>query len=381
MQLLRQRHGLPGPPVLGDLHDEPLVLDARADLVRAGVFERNAAGDGEADDSPALQAAIDFAARAGGGTVFVPPGTYRIADLAIPPGVTLSGAGPGRTIFRALGTAKMLLPTGGTLRNFTAFGTPTADVSGDGWRITTRGGSGGTATCSHIIAVYDGVDVRIENVEAYESRYDCLYVAGSRGLRVINCRFDRAGRNITSLVGSDQDFVFEGCEFGSIWRLYHVDLEPNEGRYVRDGLFLNCSFDGRSAGEFGSDTWGRMLILTGHDALESRNLTIAGCSFREISVRVRGIFPGVRIINNPLLDGHGPFFLKVRTNPVGELRDATIVGNTFLDGDAPAESLRSGVTFTGDTVFADNTPAAFNDTPLDEPATTEAAAEHKVADE
>jgi len=209
---------------------QPMVLDVRADLVREGVFERNAAGDGEADDSPALQAAIDFVAQAGGGTVFVPHGTYRIADLAIPPGVTLSGAGPGLTVFRALGSAKMLLPTGGTLRNFTAYGTPTADVSGDGWQITTRAGSGGTATCSHIIAVYDGVDVRIENVEAYESRYDCLYVAGSTGLRVINCRFDCAGRNITSLVGNDEDFVFEGCEFGSIWRLYHVDLEPNQDR-------------------------------------------------------------------------------------------------------------------------------------------------------
>jgi len=87
------------------------------------------------------------------------------------------------------------------------------------------------------------------------------------------------------------------------------------------------------------------------------------------------------VINNPVLDGYGPFFLKVRTNPVGELRDATIIGNTFLDGDAPAEALRSGVTFTGATVFADNTPAAFNDTPLDEPATLEEAAEHKVADE
>lgn len=359
---------------------QPLVLDVCADLVREGVFERNASGDGQADDSPAIQAAIDFVAQSGGGTVFVPAGTYRIADITVPAGVTLSGAGPGKTVFRALGTAKMLLPTGGTLRNFTAFGTPTADVSGDNWQITTRPGSGGTATCSHIIAVQGGVDVRLENVEAYESRYDCLYVAGSRGLRVINCRFNRAGRNIVSLVGNDEDFLFEGCRFGSIWRLYHFDIEPNEGRYVRDGLFLNCSFDGRDAGKFGSDTWGRMLILTGHDALKSRDITIAGCVFREISVRVRGIFPGVRVINNPVLDGYGPFFLKVRTNPVGELRDAVIVGNNFVDGDQPAEVLRSGVTFTGETVLADNTPEAFNNLPLDEPATTGEAGENRVAD-
>ncbi len=360
---------------------QPPVLDVRADLVREGVFERNAVGDGVTDDSPAIQAAIDFLAERGGGTVYVPPGTYRIADLAIPAGVTLSGAGPGLTVFRALGSAKMLLPTGGVLRNFTAYGTPTEDVSGDAWQITSRPGSGGTATCSHIIAIYDGTDVRIENVHVFESRYDCLYVAGSRGLRVVNCRFDRSGRNIVSLVGNDEDFVFEGCSFGSIWRLSHFDLEPNEDRWIRNGLFLNCSFDGRTAGEHGSDTWGRMLILTGHDELASRDITIAGCSFREISVRVRGIFPGVRVINNPVLDGYGPFFLRVRTNPVGELRDATIIGNRFLDGDAPAEQLRSGVTFTGETVFAGNTPEEFNDTPLDEPATADEAAGNEVADE
>lgn len=363
------------------LRAQPLMLDVRADLVRAGICERNAAGNGLGDDSSPIQAAIDHLAQQGGGTVFVPPGTYRIANVAVPAGITLSGAGPDSTIFRALGTAPMLLPTGGVLRNFAAFGTPTADVSSDGWVITTTGGSGGSARSSHIILVRDAVDVRLENVRVRESRYDCLYVAGSRGLRVVNCDFDRAGRNIVSLVGNDEDFVFEGCHFGSLWRLYHFDLEPNEGRYVRDGLFLNCTFDGRGAGEFGSDTWGRMLILTGHDALESRNITIAGCRFYDISLRVRGIFPGVRVVGNPVLDGYGPFFLKVRTNPVGELRDATIVGNTFVDGEGPAERLRAGVTFTGATVFADNTPAAFNDTPLDQPATSEEAAENKVADE
>ncbi|MGC9318856.1 MAG: glycosyl hydrolase family 28-related protein [Armatimonadota bacterium] len=347
----------------------PLLVNVRHDLVREGIFERNAAGDGEADDSTAIQAAIDHVAERGGGIVFVPAGTYRIAEVAIPAGVTLSGAGPERTVFRALHTSPMLLPTGGTLRGFTAYGTPTGEVSGDGWQITTEPGSGGTATCSHIIVVRDAEDVRIHNVHAMESRYDCLYVRGSRGLRVVNCRFDRAGRNIVSMVGNDEDFVFEGCHFGSLWRLYHFDIEPAGGRWVRDGLFLGCTFDGTRAGERDSGTWGRMLILTAHDQLESRDITIAGCVFRDISLRVNGIFPGVRLLGNPVLDGHGPFFLRVETNPVGELRDAAIRDNVFLQGDRPAERLRSGVTFTGSTVFSGNTPAEFNDVPLDGSAT------------
>ncbi|MFO8079642.1 MAG: glycosyl hydrolase family 28-related protein [Armatimonadota bacterium] len=358
-----------------------LVLDVRHDLMRTGVYEANATADGAADDSPAIQAAIDHALEAGGGMVLLPAGTYRVADVALGPGVTLAGVGRDETILRAWDTSPMLIMAGGTVRDLSVYGTPVEDVSGDGWQITTKSGSGGTAKSSHLITVKDAIDPHIENVRVAESRYDCLYVRGSRGLRVSNSEFDRAGRNIVSMVGNDEDFVFTNCRFGSIWRLYHVDIEPNEDRWVRNGAFVGCEFDGTNAGEGGSDAWGRMLILTGHDELESREITITGCTFREISVRVRGIFPGVNVLHNPVLDGYGPFFIKVRTNPVGELRDATVVGNRFVDGDGPAERMRHGVTFTGDSVFAGNEPASFNEIEMDAPATTDEAAENKVADE
>ena len=363
------------------LHAHQVVIDVRHGLIGDEIHHENATGNGQTDDSAAIQAAIDHAAEAGGGTVFLPPGTYRIANLELRPTVTLAGAGRESTTLRALGTAPMLILTGGTVRDLSALGTPTEDVSGENWRITTRSGSGGTATSSHIFFVRDAVNPRIENVRVAESRYDCLYVRGSVGLRVSNSEFDRAGRNIVSMVGNDEDFVFTNCRFGSIWRLYHVDIEPNEDRWVRNGAFVGCEFDGRRAGEGGSDTWGRMLILTGHDELESRDITVTGCTFREISIRVRGIFPGVHVLHNPVLDGYGPFFLRVRTNPVGELRDARIIGNRFFDRSQPAERLHHGVTFTGDTIFADNDPASFDETELSAPATTEEAARDKIADE
>jgi len=362
-------------------HGSDLAINVGHDLVRTGIHDANAACDGQADDSAAIQAAIDHVADAGGGTVFVPPGTCRIANVQLHPGVTLAGAGREQTMLRALNTSRMLLMSGGTLRDLSVYGTPTADVSGDGWQITTKSGRGGTATSSHLITVTDAVDPVIENVRVAESRYDCLYVRGSTGLRVSNSEFDRSGRNIVSMVGNDEDFAFTNCRFGSTWRLYHFDIEPADGRWVRNGAFVGCEFDGRTAGEGGSDTWGRMLILTGHDELENHDITITGCTFREISVRVRGIFPGVKVLHNPVLDGHGPFFLRVHTNPVGELRDAMIVGNRFVDGDVPAESMLRGVTFTGETVFADNEPASFNEVELSAPATTEEAAHNKVADE
>lgn len=55
-----------------------------------------ATGDGSTDDTSAVQAAINAASAAGGGTVFFPAGTYRIvAGLTVAAGVSLLGAGPG----------------------------------------------------------------------------------------------------------------------------------------------------------------------------------------------------------------------------------------------------------------------------------------------
>lgn len=58
--------------------------------VRSAPF--GARGDGETDDTHAFQRALDDAAAAGGGIVFVPAGRYRIAThLRVPPGVSLQG--------------------------------------------------------------------------------------------------------------------------------------------------------------------------------------------------------------------------------------------------------------------------------------------------
>ena len=47
----------------------------------------HAVGDGVANDAPAIQAAIEDAAAAGGGTVYLPAGTYRLASIHEQPGV------------------------------------------------------------------------------------------------------------------------------------------------------------------------------------------------------------------------------------------------------------------------------------------------------
>jgi len=340
-----------------------LSLDVAHGLCASGVFDRNAAGDAQTDDTKPIQAAIDHVAQSGGGSVIVPAGTYRIEGIRVVDGVRLVGAGPEKTILRVFEAKPYALITvaGGALEDLAVYGTPTEAESGDNWRVGTDGkGVGSTARPVHLIHVsgaYHGAALR--NVHALESRYDCLYVRGSKGLRVDNCRFDRAGRNVVSMVGNDEDFAFSNCTIGSLWGLYHFDIEPAGGRYVRDGVFDHCIFDGREAGKMDTGTWGSFLCFCGHGELQSRAVTVRDCTFHRIYVRVHGVFPEVQFLNNTF-DTKGRAFVRVDTNPVGEFRDAVVRGNRFLTRGQPARAINQGVSFTGTSTFARNRPRKFN---------------------
>jgi polygalacturonase/lysophospholipase L1-like esterase len=83
-----------------------LTAAAASGATSAGVHDvraYGARGDGRAVDSPAINRAIEAAAAAGGGTVVLPPGTYRSfsihlrshVTLQLSPGATLLAAAPG----------------------------------------------------------------------------------------------------------------------------------------------------------------------------------------------------------------------------------------------------------------------------------------------
>lgn len=345
-------------------YSAPLFIDAGADLTRLKIADKNAIADGKTNSSAPVQAAIDYLAKnPEGGSLIFGPGVFRVGGIIVKPNVKIIGADRQQTIFRAANRSIVFDMQGGELHNFTVYGTPDDASSGDNWKVGTGGvGKGGSSWASFTIRVGNSpsliaTDVVISNVIARECRYDCLYTRGSQNLRVLNCDFDRAGRNVISMVGNDENFLFSGCHFGSLWGLYHSDIEPNKGHYVRDGAFVNCEFDGSHAGEMNTDTWGAMFTFSGEEKLEDRNISVIGCTFRDISVRIRGIFPDVQFLYNPQLGK----FIKVRTNPTGELRDATIRGNHFGTPQKPLDKIVSGVTFTGKSTFENNTPVAANE--------------------
>jgi len=339
--------------------DAGLFIDVGADLVRTGLHASNATGKGTADDTAPIQAAIDFVARCGHGTVFLPPGVYCLSSITIRPGVTLAGAGMDQTTLRGITTSYALVRIeGGVVTGLTAYGTPDASVSGAHWKPGPCGRrKEGTSKPAHVLAVMSAhCGALIANVRAMEARYDCLYVCGSKGLRVLNSQFDRAGRNVVSLVGNDEDFLFDGCRFGSLWGLYLFDIEPGKDRWVRDGMIRDCTFDGTRAGEMGTATWGNFLCFSGHAQLKTRDIRVVGCQFRDVYVRVRGVFPRVGFLWNRF-ETRGSVFVRIPTNPTGELADAVLRGNTFLVKGKPSPKVVDGVTFSGNCVVEANTPA------------------------
>ncbi|HOZ45256.1 MAG TPA: hypothetical protein PLO37_01035 [Candidatus Hydrogenedentes bacterium] len=254
----------------------------------------------------------------------------------------------------------MVKLTGGSLMNVSLYGTR-PEGSGDNWRVGTGGvGKGGTATpvtCIGVTEVANGA--LIDNVHACEARYDPLYVRDAKGLRVLNSTFDRAGRNGVSIVGNTEDFMFLNCRFGSLWGLYHVDIEQNGDNYVRNGLFAHCTFDSSRAGEMDTGAWGSFLCFHGDATLTSRNVAVVGCEFRDIYVRILGVFPEARFFGNTF-SNTGAAFVRVKTNAVGEFRDAEIRGNTFLRHGQPNDAIVQGVAFTGNSRFVDNDPPSAN---------------------
>lgn len=89
-------------PAIGDsfVYDGTRWVNQPAGALNIRTF--GAVGDGVADDTAALQAAIDTAWNAGGGTVFVPAGQYVVtSQIVLGKGVRLVGAGTRASIIQA----------------------------------------------------------------------------------------------------------------------------------------------------------------------------------------------------------------------------------------------------------------------------------------
>lgn len=127
------RHAKVSAVADGGITSKVRPSDWNADHIDTNVFNvkdttYGAIGNGIANDSTAIQSAIDACTAAGGGTAYAPPGTYLInTALALKSNVKLLGAGPGTVFQKADGNSgTATIQASGTLGTTVALtGTPT----------------------------------------------------------------------------------------------------------------------------------------------------------------------------------------------------------------------------------------------------------------
>lgn len=177
-----------------------------------------AVGDGTTDDTEAIQAAIDAAGLAGGGVVYLPPGTYSVKRssparsynyslLIKHSNVTIEGAGRGATTIRmADGENATILRT---VINNTGIDGPLAraldniriaNLTIDGnWANVTWAGPTGMESAG----IYDqnGLTLsttsnsRVENVHIKHIAQDGLSGGSNRNLTIVNSIVEHTGKN------------------------------------------------------------------------------------------------------------------------------------------------------------------------------------------
>ncbi len=270
-----------------------------------------AKGDGVTDDAPAIQRAIDAAAKAGGGTVTLDPGTYLVryhpsedgdggSALTLRSGVTLAGTDKARCILKLAdaqlgpGSYARIIASKGeitraALRGFTIDGSRKAQGQfSDGF--------GGAA----VLLGWKGrcVDVRVEDMIVRDAVGQGIMLQGSvgnvsRNLRIANNLVER-----TAFIGI-QCSQFDG-----------VEIVGNQ---------INDCYD-NAIDVYGDDTGGGSNVVTSHRATITGN-RIRGCSIGVFLETVADCVAARNVIADCRTAG-------VRVNRIhGEPRNLTIERN------------------------------------------------------
>src|SRR5713101_5850234 len=118
----------------------PALSEVRRAEIRVGIEE----GDLRGSDHRALQAAVDYVAGLGGGTVHIGPGRYLMRNaLTLRDHVRLIGV-PGQTVLAAAEGAKSLLSCDGDCNERqVTLADPSGFRVGDGVTISDKGNGGG----------------------------------------------------------------------------------------------------------------------------------------------------------------------------------------------------------------------------------------------
>jgi hypothetical protein len=234
----------------------------------------NATGDGSTDDTTAIQAAID-AAEVAGGTVYFPPGSYKVTGLTIAAnGVQLLGDGNASQIRMSSATGNTLAVDSSSQRHSIAVRnlrfypsvtrTSGAEIAAEHFAILTLSDLQ-FSTCFHCVNLGNtsnmSVIAFIKNIRA-DTFTRFLYMVRCLDIWVSACSTDAAKVGAGSVIveGGCESCSFSLCDFvnsandnttgtGNCLHLKAVDYAVSPPQYCS---FSQCYFDSHQHGLYGS---------------------------------------------------------------------------------------------------------------------------------
>lgn len=174
-------------------------------------YDYGAAGNGTTDDTTAVQNAANAVAAAGGGTLFLPPGNFKLSSALSLTGantVSLLGVGPGISILTQSSTSANGITynptslTAAAMQNLSVVGPGSG--TGIGILMEANGGAGSAVSCnlenvtvsgfgSHNLELVGGVGCSLDTVNSASSGGHCFFLSGGTGNVLENCFANGSG--------------------------------------------------------------------------------------------------------------------------------------------------------------------------------------------
>jgi polygalacturonase len=261
-------------------------------MIKGAVFnvlDYGAVGDGVTEDTSAFDAAI-AAAAVGGGTVFVPSGTYYVDRIEMVSNVTL------------MGEIDSVLKRKGNIIVGVAYDLAVVDnVRIENIAFDDNAPSGPSAIWKFCVYIADATNVTFKNCYFYNG-YDVaikdlgpdgIYIStgslGRNDILIQNCVFEQFTRNGISITNGANGVTVQGCTFKDCG-LFGIDVEADAGDaiYARDIVVENCNFINNGdialrAGEITATGGLNFVAPNPITSYHSLNVRVSECYFKTVT--------------------------------------------------------------------------------------------------